>query len=240
MVRILRIFRELTSSENDEIDALLNARSSDHVVTSRFNIPIRLCVLHRLKDGGWLNDEIINYYVELLKESNPSDDHHHSYYFYQTYFYAKLRGSDGNFCYENVQRWNKDVNVFCFKKIFVPLHVHGDHWALAVIDMANKTICYIDSLKSNDDTFRGLEILNMWLYREAQRVGVSESFDNFNLVSLECPQQDNCSDCGIFLLTFMHLMHLNEDINLMEQSLANFMRRKVALSLMRGILQVSY
>lgn len=234
MARIRRIFKELSSSENDELDALLNSRLSEHVVTSRFNIPIRLSVLCRLKDDGWLNDEIINYYIELLKESSTGQENH----FHQTYFYGRLRDHEGSFCYENVKNWNKDVNIFTFQNIFVPLHVNGDHWALAVIDMTTKRISYVDSLKSNDGALRGLEILNMWLCREAQRLGVPEPLDNYNLVSLECPQQDNCNDCGIFLLTFMHLMCLNEDINLMDQSLVHFMRRKIALSLMRGTLQV--
>ena len=57
-----------------------------------------------------------------------------------------------------------------------------------------------------------------------------EPLDDCNVVSLECPQQDNCNDCGIFLLIFMHLMCLNEGIILMEQSGVHFMR-KVALSL---------
>ena len=72
------------------------------------------------------------------------------------------------------------MNVFSFQKLFVFLHIHGDHWALAVVDTTNKRICYVDSMRSNDDAFRGLEILNMWLYREAQRLGVSEPFDNYD------------------------------------------------------------
>ena len=87
MVRICRIFKELSSSENDELDALLNSRISEHVVTYRFNIPNRLSALCRLKDDGSLNNEIFNYYIELLNESSASQEN----YFHQTYFYGRLR-----------------------------------------------------------------------------------------------------------------------------------------------------
>ena len=75
--------------------------------------------------------------------------------FYQTYFYLRLRDHEGSFCFENVENWNKNVNVFSFQKLFGPLHIHGDHWALSVIDTINKRICYVDSMKSNDDALRG-------------------------------------------------------------------------------------
>ena len=240
MSQLRNIFKDLTSSEVDEIDSLLNGPKSDaFIVTSRFRFPIRLSAFHCLKDRQWLSDEIINYYVELLRENSSCYGSSTSkIFFFQSFFYPKLRDENGVFSYANVCNWNKQVDMFCFQKIFVPMHVNGDHWALAVIEINNKRINYIDSLEK-ETTFGDVEILNMWLSREAQRMGRSESFEKFQLVKMECPQQNNGDDCGVFLLAFMHLIYLNEDINVMDSSMVHFMRRKVALSIVRETLQVT-
>lgn len=238
MARLRSILKELTSSEADEIDALFNCPSSDHIVTTRFRFPIRLCTLHCLKDGGWLTDDIINYYIELLRENSSGYGYSTSdYYFFQTYFYIKLRDQEGNFCFENVENWNKNIDFCSFKKLFVPMHVNGNHWALAVIDIGSKKIFYVDSLASQK-TFKGMEVLIMWWSRVSQQMNKADAFDKFDLVTLKCPQQDNGDDCGIFLLTFMHIMYLNEDINLMDSSMVHYMRRKIALAIVREILLV--
>ena len=52
------------------------------------------------------------------------------------------------------------------------------------MDVTIKRISYVNSLKSNDGALRELEILKMWLYREAQRLGVTEHLDNYNWVAL--------------------------------------------------------
>lgn len=239
MAQLRRIFKELTYSEDAEIDSLLNSPCGDYIITSRFCTPIRLGIFQCLNDRGWLTDDLISYYIELLRENSTFYGHSTSeFYFFHPYFYQKLRDHEGKFCYENVHTWTQKVNTFSFRKIFVPMHVKGNHWALAVIEMSGKRICYIDSLKC-DETFEKVGILNLWLSKEFQRIGGSIPFQDFELVTLECPQQDNGDDCGVFLITFMHLIYLNEDIKYMDKSMVHFMRRKVALSIVREILQVT-
>ena len=37
----------------------------------------------------------------------------------------------------SIQRWNKDVDIFTFHMVLVPIHLQ-EHWCLAIIDFRNK------------------------------------------------------------------------------------------------------
>ena len=53
-----------------------------------------------------------------------------------TYFFLNLimRGYEGS-----IQRWNKDVDIFTFHMVLVPIHLQ-EHWCLAIIDFRNKVL----------------------------------------------------------------------------------------------------
>ena len=56
-----------------------------------------------------------------------------------TYFFLNLimRGYEGS-----IQRWNKDVDIFTFHMVLVPIHLQ-EHWCLAIIDFRNK-VCILE------------------------------------------------------------------------------------------------
>ena len=234
------MFKNLAPAETREIEHLFELSSSTEcIIIQKYQFSINLLTFHRLKDGEWLNDDIINFYIELLREDSTQYGQCKSQtYFANTFFFKYLKDFEGNFCYENVIKWTKDMNIFKMKRLLFPLHTFGSHWALALIDMVSKEIHYIDSIH-NDGTFASLTIFNMWLSKEYDKWHHTPTpFDHFKLVKSNCPPQTNCTDCGIFLLTYMHLIYLNKSLDLMDQSMAPVMRRKVAFSIARGILQV--
>ena len=237
--RLRVIFSELSTAEVNEIDQILKIQSlQTHIISQRFNITISLETFHRLKEHSWINDEVCNFYMELLKEDDAKKIAKQSLnYFANSYFYTKLRDGDGNFCYENVRKWIKNVDVFGLERLFFPLHLNDSHWALSVIDIKNRIIYYLDSIYS-DITFKMLEIFNDWLHCEFQKSHLFQAFDKFKVIQCICPQQVGGVDCGIFMLTFAHIIYCNQDIKLMEQSQVPFMRKKIALSIIRGSLQV--
>ena len=60
-----------------------------------------------LKPGMWLNDEVINLYLELLADAYPN------ILFLKTNFYTKLvDGRRNKYTYKHVRRWTKKVDVF--------------------------------------------------------------------------------------------------------------------------------
>ena len=55
-------------------------------------------------------------------------------YTMSTYFFLNLimRGYEGS-----IQRWNKDVDIFSYHLLLVPIHLE-QHWCLAIVDFRNK------------------------------------------------------------------------------------------------------
>jgi len=63
-----------------------------------------------LRPAEWLNDEVINYFVAMLKQRSldPSAGQEGgTVYLHNTMFYAKLAESSSGYCYANVRRWTK-------------------------------------------------------------------------------------------------------------------------------------
>ncbi|XP_019857195.1 PREDICTED: sentrin-specific protease 1-like [Amphimedon queenslandica] len=172
----------------------------DQVLSKGYNIEIKRMDLLTLRGLEWLNDEVINFYLNLVAESANSEGEKRVHLF-NSFFYPKIMSAG----YSGVRRWTKKVDIFNFDLILLPIHL-GMHWCLAAIDFNNKTINYYDSLKGNNT--RCLNTLKDYL--------VSEAKDKKQLVydvsdwTLECiediPEQHNGSDCGVF--TCMYARHL--------------------------------
>jgi Ulp1 family protease len=68
-----------------------------------------------LRKGQWLNDEVINYFVAMLKhrarqpsmQSPPCGEPGARVYLHNTMFFAKLADSKAGYVYANVRRWTK-------------------------------------------------------------------------------------------------------------------------------------
>jgi sentrin-specific protease 1 len=87
-------------------------------------------------------------------------------HFYQTGFYTKLSGGEGGtYSYNNVRRWTKKVSIFSKELLIFPIHCHGNHWTLAVINFTKKRFEYYDSLFGTVGTI--LTNLRRWLHDES-------------------------------------------------------------------------
>jgi sentrin-specific protease 1 len=83
-------------------------------IIKKFRIPIEYKSLSRLSDRGWLDDELINFYMELLmerqvKNAEMADKDPNVYrlpkiHAFNTFFYPKLLKG-----YNTVCRWTKKV-----------------------------------------------------------------------------------------------------------------------------------
>lgn len=89
----------------------------------------------RLDEGEFLNDNIINFYIQFLqdtlKKSEPSIAKR--VYFHNTFFYEKLRPRKGReIDFDGVKRWTAKVELFSYDYIVVPVNENA-HWWLAII-----------------------------------------------------------------------------------------------------------
>jgi Ulp1 family protease len=78
--------------------------------------------------GGWLGEEIINFYMALLQDRDDrrrgTDPAHRPCHFFDSFFVAKLMGADAqSYSYKGVQRWTKYVNLFENRFVLAPVNV---------------------------------------------------------------------------------------------------------------------
>jgi sentrin-specific protease 1 len=147
----------------------------------------------------WLNDEVINHVVEMLRKLSPPPPS----VIMSTFFYTKLMQiPSGVYNYPGVKKsWTKlsgKRNISQIDRIFVPVHFNHNHWILVVVDMKRKRIEQYDSY--NEDNKRHSEILQniqRWVKDESDWKIDATAWPS---VSVPVEQQQNGSDCGVFML----------------------------------------
>ena len=135
---------ELTEDDRMGLSALLSGPADQEVLIHKYNIPMTRKKISCLKPKTWLNDEVINFYVEMMMQEGGSI---HSF---NTFFMIKLYENE-KYTFKNVARWTKKVDIFRQKKVFIPINLVKSHWVLVVIDLTMKTIFFYDGYKGHGD-----------------------------------------------------------------------------------------
>uniref|UniRef100_A0A8C5F702 SUMO specific peptidase 2 n=1 Tax=Gadus morhua TaxID=8049 RepID=A0A8C5F702_GADMO len=178
----------LTRDMAEEVSAALNQADPSLVLSAAFKLRITQRDLATLREGNWLNDEVINFYLSLVMERSSSQAAPGPrVYCFSTFFLPKLRGGEGGQAggHWAVRRWTKAVDLFLHDLILVPLHLDV-HWAMAVIDLRSQ------SVKSYDSMVYIAILLKKGKDLDTSRWTVG------SIRACEIPQQKNGSDCGIF------------------------------------------
>lgn len=101
--------------------------------------------LQLLAPGKWLNDNIVNDYLQqILAVKYPS------FRFLSSFLYEKL-SSDRTEEKREALRWLRNVDLTTVEMIFIPIHLVV-HWTLLVIDLKKQQFEYYDSLGSGGET----------------------------------------------------------------------------------------
>ncbi|KAM9842019.1 sentrin-specific protease 2 isoform 1-T1 [Aulostomus maculatus] len=194
---IPRLTREMAA----EVSSALAQSDPNLVLSAAFKLRITQRDLATLQEGGWLNDEVMNFYLSLVMEQFSDQAAGLKVYSFSTFFYPKLRGGGGGQAggHAAVKRWTKAVDLFLCDLILVPLHL-GIHWAMAVIDFKSKTVKSYDSMGQRHDDICSLLLLYL---KEEHKAKKGRDFDSArwtvgSMRAPEIPQQKNGSDCGVF------------------------------------------
>jgi len=216
-------FPSLTEDINDEIDAATSPGSPMEVLSSAFKLDITRKDIRTLVGLEWLNDEIINFYMNMLVDrSEKSEGALPKVYTFNTFFYPTLV-KDG---YARLKRWTRKVDLFSHDMIIIPVHLQM-HWCLAVIDLATKEIRYYDSMGGNNQ--KCLNALKSYIQEEHK--DKKQSPLDLEGWHYECvkdiPQQMNGSDCGMFTCKFAEYNTRRAPINFTQQHMPYFRRRMI-------------
>ncbi|KAL8171426.1 hypothetical protein V2J09_023230 [Rumex salicifolius] len=193
------------------------------------NIEITGGLLQCLRPGAWLNDEVINLYLELLKERERRDPQKFlNCHFFNTFFYKKLIGGRSGYDYKAVKRWTTQrklgYGLIECEKIFVPIHKEV-HWCLAVINKKEKKFQYLDSLGGIDSqVFKVLAryIVDEVKDKSGQEIDVS-SWDREFVTEL--PEQENGYDCGVFMIKYIDFFSRGMGLNFSQEHMPYFRLR---------------
>ncbi|XP_054638860.1 sentrin-specific protease 1 isoform X2 [Dunckerocampus dactyliophorus] len=153
-------FPELSEEMEAQVDKVLRRGSPDEVFSEGFGLSLTRKDLQTLSGLNWLNDEVINFYMNLLVErsKNPKMP---SVNTFSTFFYPKLRSSG----YSAVRRWTKKMDIFSKDILLVPVHLRM-HWCLSVVDFRKKAVTYFDSMGGNND--EACKLLFEYLQQESK------------------------------------------------------------------------
>lgn len=202
-----QIFAPLTEDEEIQVFHALSDFNRDKVLVTHdeSNIEITGEILQCLRPCGWLNDEVISLYLELLKEREKRESESFlKCHFFNALFYDKLTGGGGGYDFKAVRRWTIQqkigYNLYECDRVFVPIHKNM-HWSLVVINKIEEKFQYLDSLKNKD--FEVLENMARYYVDEVKDKNREDiDISSWKLECVDVPTQTNSWDCGVFMIKY--------------------------------------
>ena len=189
--------------------------------------PITRHDLRTLRPKVYVNDVVINSYIQLLQHATGGSQPSHSLCtVFNTYFYSQL--VRGSYCYANVQRWTKKIDLFQQHLIVIPVHLMlTQHWVVATINMKCKQIRLYDSLGG-----RGEQLLTNLLRYLSDEL-LHKHGQHLDGMAWQCchakdiPAQTNGVDCGVFTCKYIQHILTGRDFCWDQRHMAFFRQRMV-------------
>lgn len=170
--------------------------------------------MERLVPGGWLDDHILNSYANYLEKTEKKCQ----VTILSTFLFTKLTECEFGYRYWKVHRWTKRKTLWTQDFIILPIHKNKNHWTVVVIAMRQEKILYYDSWpfqeteKKKHQSFGKLamevaarflrdDILTHGKGNEDVKIPKPSTWEH--CVVANPPQQDNSSDCGVFVAEIM-------------------------------------
>jgi len=195
-------------------------RSRGNVLVDSHNIQITRKDMNTLHGNNWLNDAIINFYLQMIAERSNQEGL--KVYATSTFFYPKMMSSGQ----PALKRWTKGVDIFEQDLILIPVYL-GMHWCLAVVDFRKPGVYYYDSMGGNN-----MECLNTLLkylqdeYKD-KKGGDLDMWRFESKIMKNIPQQMNGSDCGMFTCKFAEYISRDAAITFNQKDIPYFRKRMI-------------
>ena len=213
-------YPDITATMNEAIQAILSLPSM-HIVNIN-NIILEKVDIESLKEGEWLNDQIINGALQLITMNSPST------FAFSTDFIARLKAIGYNFVKTHSRPIDPEGkgNLFSQKLVLVPIFHNGNHWTLVAIKPEEKSITYYDSKKG-----RNHEVLNIlldYLKQEHRAKKKCELEGNWTLSHAQnIPCQENFHDCGMFVIKYAQYLARGEAFTFNQTNMSYYRRRLI-------------
>ncbi|KAI9650882.1 hypothetical protein NHQ30_000917 [Ciborinia camelliae] len=234
-----RLIHELESKwENTIREALDRARKNANlpITKSQGGTPLHF------KDFGtllgktaWLNDEIINTYIEWVVEAANEFAEAEAKAFGEPVGKVPKFIAHNSFFYENLDKKGPSstqrlmnrkkapgVSLLQVDTVFVPI-CRGSHWTVGVVRPMARTIEYFDSLQGSSDKF--IKLMRGWLKFQ---LGADYKEEEWKTPNTGCTIQMNGFDCGVFVCTNALCVALGVNTDCYNGADMAIMRRNIA------------
>ncbi|XP_046487627.1 sentrin-specific protease 1 [Neodiprion pinetum] len=212
----------LTNEMLQEIKHALIPHPPNQVLVEGFGLQITRKDIHTLSGLNWLNDEVINFYMNLLIVRGNSGGNFPKVHALNTFFYPKLLSGG----HSSLKRWTRKVDIFSKEMLVVPIHL-GMHWCMSIVDFRDKTIRYFDSMGGSNP--KCLNALKQYLQDESlDKKKQPYDMTGWKLENVkDIPQQMNGSDCGVFSCMFAEYLCANKRLTFSQEDMPYFRNKMV-------------
>ncbi|MCL7044637.1 hypothetical protein MKW94_004645 [Papaver nudicaule] len=188
-----------------------------------------------LHPSGWLQGDIVNKMLHLLRQSKLLPNVIHTWTYFETYILDMLRGkkvralnkircgetktSDG----ANLPPWAE------VSKVYGVLNLNKNHWVALAIEIANKKITIYDSLRPaspcrSDNVPEEIQLLCAYLEKSTGGDWKCVYFE-------EIHRQTDGNSCGVFAIKFIEHMVRNVCLKQIDQNKIPRFRCEMAMQL---------
>jgi len=185
------------------------------------SICVRLPDFLTLAEGTFLNDIIIDFYLSYLFGEKLNKSRRDNIHIFSSHFFKRLSVDpvEGSMManlekmsilslvqirHMRVQNWTKSTNLAEKKLVIFPI-CKNSHWflVLAVLTTKKYLLVVMDSL--GGDNKEDVNLIKEYLIIElnTQRQNKNLQPESMRVVRPSLPQQDNFTDCGVFLLHYV-------------------------------------
>lgn len=215
-------------------------------VQEMFKVALTYDHLACLRGTTWLNDEIMNFMVNLLTVRETAlceqGEGLKRNLFMNTFFMTKLYGGN-EYNFAEVVRWTKRHTVFDYQRVFIPINTDKVHWHLVLVDMVKKLVLFYDSMISLSEgnsaplylglTMKWLE--DLWMKEKKVPKG-DFPLKLWSTGVASCPQQENGHDCGVYVLAFMDFLSDGLSTSHVDPQLITHYRYKICSYILNGVI----
>jgi len=195
-----------------------------------------------LQMKGWLDADAINYYGKLITDRSRAFGRGEVFVF-NTYFTARLASRSYEWLKANTSdQWE---DIFKYEICLFPIHINGNHWALATIQHRVKHIGFycsrgesttfkeklLDFLKREHLARKGTSLPQDYRLSDVSRIPLQEPLRKLD-PTLD-PKQENTWDCGVYTCMYMEYLSRDAPFRFSQRDIINF-REQIAWEIISG------
>ena len=126
-----------------------NSFPNDHIIITVGTDQLTVGELKRFLPRQYISSQNIDIYFRIMCNADNMDSFVdpllQSSYFFSCMFISKIAQG-----YESSKRWTRNINLFEYKYVFIPVNLSNEHWVLIVMDIELKIVKYYDSYHGID------------------------------------------------------------------------------------------